>query len=124
MKIETLSDVRKIIQEAGFFEAVISSVSDWDEALDERGNEKFDKAWVDCFNELNALTCGDMADEKIVKDLREFSFKKVFPLVRNSEIASYISDDIGLVADAVSKANLNGWAAELFETYLSGEFPR
>jgi hypothetical protein len=124
MKVETLNDVREIIQEAGFFEAVISSVSDWDEALEERDSEDFDKAWVECFNKLNSLTYDDLADEKIVKELREFSFKKVFSLAHNSEVASYISDDIGLVADAVSKTTLSGWVSKLFEVYLSGEFPR
>lgn len=52
MKIESLDDLKCIIQRDGFFEAVVSSVNDWDEALDRRDDDVFDSAWIAAFEEL------------------------------------------------------------------------
>ena len=46
MKIESLDDLKCIIQRDGFFEAVVSSVNDWDEALDRRDDDVFGREAV------------------------------------------------------------------------------
>jgi len=124
MKENSLESVKKIISQEGFFEAVLSSVNDWDRALDERDDAKFDQAWSNSFEEVKALKYPSAGDALAVTEIREFVFKKVFSLMQNSEISGYISDDIGLVADSISKSANIKWVDKLFESYRSGCFPK
>ncbi|MBA6100553.1 hypothetical protein H4C80_26030 [Pseudomonas juntendi] len=123
MKVDSLDDLRRIIQRNGFFEAIVSSVHDWDEALDRRDNGVFDSAWTDAFEELKKIEYSSESDEKGVSDIREYVFKKVCGLVGSSDAAGYISDDIGLVAESISKVCDVQWVKKLLDIYCAGEFP-
>lgn len=123
MKIDSLIALKNRIQQDGFFEAVVSGVNDWDEVLDERDEEGFDSAWSDAFEKLNSLEYSSVDDEKIVSDIRESVFKKIYALTQSSDVAGYISDDIGLVADSISKSCNIEWVERLFELYCAGKFP-
>ena len=123
MKIDSLDDLKCIIQRDGFFEAVVSSVNDWDEALDRRDDDVFDSAWIAAFEELKKIEYSSESDEEGVSDIREYVFKKVYGLVNSSDVAGYISDDIGLVAESISKVCDFEWVKKLFDIYCAGEFP-
>ncbi|WP_152031541.1 hypothetical protein [Pseudomonas putida] len=123
MKIDSLNALKSIIQRAGFFEAVVSGVNDWDEALDERDEEDFDSAWSDAYEKLKSLEYSSAGDEEVVSDVRESVFKKIYSLTKSSDVAGYISDDIGLVADSISKSCNIEWVESLFEVYCAGKFP-
>lgn len=123
MKVDSLDDLRRIIQRNGFFEAIVSSVHDWDEALDRRDDGVFDSAWTDAFEELKKIEYSSESDEKGVSDIREYVFKKVYGLVGSSDAAGYISDDIGLVAESISKVCDVQWVKKLLDIYCAGEFP-
>ena len=123
MKVDSLDDLRRIIQRNGFFEAIVSSVHDWDEALDRRDDGVFDSAWTDAFEELKRIEYSSESDEKGVSDIREYVFKKVYGLVGSSDAAGYISDDIGLVAESISKVCDVKWVKKLLDIYCAGEFP-
>ncbi|HDS1797308.1 hypothetical protein [Pseudomonas putida] len=123
MKIDSLDDLKCIIQRDGFFEAVVSSVNDWDEALDRRDDDVFDSAWIAAFEELKKIEYSSKSDEEGVSGIREYVFKKVYGLVNSSDVAGYISDDIGLVAESISKVCDVEWVKKLFDIYCAGEFP-
>jgi hypothetical protein len=123
MKIESLHILSNLIRKEGFFEAVVSGINDWDDALDKRDDTFFDSAWTRNFNELKDFDYRDGDDAKLVSEVREFVFKKVYYLTNSSEVAGCISDDFGLVADAVCKYKVSGWVADLLDTYISGRFP-
>jgi len=123
MKIDSLDDLKCIIQRDGFFEAVVSSVNDWDEALDRRDDDVFDSAWIAAFEKLKKIEYSSEGDEEGVSDIREYVFKKVYGLVNSSDVAGYISDDIGLVAESISKVCDVEWVKKLFDIYCTGEFP-
>lgn len=123
MKVDSLDDLRRIIQRNGFFEAIVSSVHDWDEALDRRDDGVFDSAWTDAFEELKKIEYSSESDDKGVSDIREYVFKKVYGLVGSSDVAGYISDDIGLVAESISKVCDVQWVKKLLDIYCAGEFP-
>lgn len=123
MKIDSLDALKSRIQQDGFFEAVVSSVNDWDEALDKRDEDDFDSAWSNAFEELKSLEYSSASDEKAVSDIREYVFKKIYVLTHSSDVAGYISDDIGLVAESISKSFDIEWVGKLFERYCSGDFP-
>jgi len=123
MKIDSLDDLRRIIKQDSFFEAVVCSVHDWDEALDRRDDVIFDSAWTGAFEELKKIEYSSKSDEKGVSDIREYVFKKVYGLIGSSDAAGYISDDIGLVAESISKVCDVQWVKKLFDIYCVGEFP-
>ncbi|MFJ4068648.1 hypothetical protein ACIPW4_25625 [Pseudomonas sp. NPDC089996] len=123
MKVNSLSELNSRIQQDGFFEMVVSGINDWDEALDKREEESFDSAWIDAFEKLKSLAYSSAGDEEVVSNIRELVFKKIYALTYDSDVAGYISDDIGLVADSISKSCDIDWVERLFELYCAGEFP-
>lgn len=123
MKIDSLDGLKNKIQESGFFEAVVSSVNDWDEALDSRDDNHFDSAWSSAFEDLKNIDYLSAGDEKTVTDLREYVFKKIYSLTGNSDAAGYISDDVGLIADSISKSVDIDWVESLLNIYCAGKFP-
>ena len=102
---------------------VVLAVKDWDEALDQRDRGEFDALWVESNEYLKKLDYKIPTDEMEISALREFSFKKVFRLTQNSEAASYVSDDIGVIGEAIAKGHVSGWVAKLLDLYHKGEFP-
>ncbi|WDY60291.1 hypothetical protein [Pseudomonas sp. PSKL.D1] len=116
-------DIKKKIEQVDFFEVVVSSVRDWDEALDERDSDDFDVAWTNAFEEMKALSYSSDTDEQSSKCVREFVFKKIYSLTGSAEVSGYISDDIGLVVDAALKSCDSEWVENIFEVYCSGRFP-
>ncbi|KIY37551.1 hypothetical protein TZ03_27270 [Pseudomonas sp. 10-1B] len=111
------------IQQDGFFEAVVSSVNDWDEALDKRDKGDLGSVWASAFERLKSREYSSASDEKAVNDIREYVFKRIYALTHNSDAAGYISDDIGLAAESISKSFDNEWVEELLGLYCSGVFP-
>ena len=123
MKIDSLSGLNSRIQQDGFFESVVDGVDDWGEVLDKRDEESFDSAWSEAFEKLKVIAYPSADDEKVVRDIRELVFKKIYALTHSSDIAGYISDDIGLVADCISKSYHIEWVEKLFWLYCAGKFP-
>ncbi|MFR0675983.1 hypothetical protein ACLUUI_20160 [Enterobacterales bacterium AW_CKDN230030176-1A_HGKHYDSX7] len=116
-------DVVAMTNRERFFEKIISSVTSWDDALDDRDEDDFDAAWSSSFKRLKDLHYHNEKDERAAKELRENVFKKVFSLTQSSEVAAHISDDVGLIADAALKSCRVSWVDELFYKYRSGAFP-
>ncbi|EKT4468947.1 hypothetical protein QEL93_004388 [Pseudomonas putida] len=122
MSKNSLDVVRETVRKDGFFEVVVASVSDWDEALDRRDAAVFDKAWSSAFEKLKALEYSSAEDEVAVNEIREFVFKKVHSLTASSDIASYISDDMGLVADSYLKSCDIEWVKNYLRFIAEGGF--
>ena len=47
----------------------------------------------------------------------------MFRLTQNSEAASYVSDDIGVIGEAIAKGHVSGWVAKLLDLYHKVNFP-
>lgn len=123
MTTESIKELSILIYEENFFEVVAKAVKDWDEALDQRDRGEFDASWVESNECLKKLDYQIPTDEMEISALREFSFKKVFRLTQNSEAASYVSDDIGMIGEAIAKGHVSEWVARLLDLYRKGEFP-
>ena len=71
---------------------------DIDDFLDQRDSDPFDSEWVRVYQALEELKKG-----KTVADTREIEKKAyitVYEKSENDELAGYISDDFGLIADS------------------------
>lgn len=122
MASPNLDKLHREISETRFFEE-LSAVDNWDEALGQRDQAEFDNAWTESQRALSSKHYLHHADEIEVTNLRESVFKAVFRLTCNAEAAGYVSDDFGLIGEAVAKDCLSEWIEWLLKVYRSGKFP-
>jgi hypothetical protein len=122
MTFKTVNELSREIYDPAFFEG-LSDIDDWDEALDKRDQAEFDDAWTNSHSAVSSKQYIDPADEAAVTNLRESVFKAVYRLTENSEVAGYVSDDFGLIGEAVAKGCFTGWIEWLYEVYKSRNFP-
>lgn len=62
-------------------------------------------------------------DESAISVLREFAFKETFRVTEDPEIAAYVSDDIGLIAEALAKSHVTPWCEKMLASYHAGHIP-
>ncbi|MGG4394174.1 hypothetical protein ABEX25_07645 [Paenibacillus thiaminolyticus] len=105
-----------------FFEKIFAADIDWDEQLDRRDTGEFDENWTSN-HEVVQNAGGPMFPDSELDKLREFAFKKVFALTQNPDLASYVSDDFGLIGEAVQKNTVTPWIRGLIHDYMEGTFP-
>jgi len=112
------SDLLGKINDGVFFEKIFGPERDWDAALDARDAIAFDTAWRESCDKLpqdDAATA--------TAPVREAAFKAVFRLTGNPDLAVYVSDDFGLIAQARLQAADIAFIDSLWDCYARGEFP-
>lgn len=122
MASPNLAKLHREISETRFFEG-LSAVDNWEEALGQRDQTEFDNAWTESQRALSSKPYLNRADEIEITNLRESVFKSVFRLTSDAEAAGYVSDDFGLIGEAVAKDCHNEWIEWLLKVYRSGRFP-
>jgi hypothetical protein len=105
-----------------FFEKIFAAGIDWDEQLDRRDMGEFDENWTMNHDIVQNAEARMFPDSEIDK-LREFAFKKVFAITQNPDLAGYVSDDFGLIGEAVQTNAVTPWIRELIKDYIEGTFP-
>ena len=121
--MKDLTAFTHLIHGQGFFEAIAAGVEDWEVLLDRREQPAFDNAWGSVFQTLNKMSYQNPMAETEVTSLRELAYKAMFQLTENAEAAAYVSDDIGLIADALAKALMSTCCDQLLASYTAGRFP-
>lgn len=105
-----------------------SADADIDAYLDARDEDPFDSDWLSAHQELESRKHG--LDEPSLRKLerangklRERVFKRVLGQA-GDDIAGYISDDFGLMFDALAMDDLEAsWVFGLYERYASAALP-
>ncbi|ACZ76343.1 conserved hypothetical protein [Dickeya parazeae Ech586] len=116
-----LIDMENVLSSPSFFDFLKNL--DVDNALDSRDSKTFDSEWMNNFNRLEKEVFSK-DDLDFIDILREKSFKLSFKIIKESEIASRISDDIEIIAKDILKGNTNGWPINyLWQSYKNGKFP-
>lgn len=105
----TVSEILSTINESIFFESIFQKDTDWDAAL----CASYEKVTSSC-----------PPEGALVKEIREIAFKKVYQVTENSDLAGYVSDDMGLIAQACHNKVEIDFIDNLWKTYMRGEFPR
>lgn len=105
-----------------FFEKIFSADIDWDEQLDRRDTGEFDENWTSNHEIVQNAEAPMFPDSEMDK-LREFAFKKVFAITQNPDLAGYVSDDFGLIGEAVQRNAMTPWIRGLIHDYMEGTFP-
>ena len=94
---------------------------DIDNFLDQRDSDPFDSEWVRIYQALEELKKG-----KTVADTREIEKKAyitVYEKSENDELAGYISDDFGLIADSKRLNYSDEWLEKLISCYENARIP-
>lgn len=117
----TPNEISTMIRADGFFERVFEKGGDWDAELDARESTAFDAAWNSSYETIHKK---DPTESATIRDIREYAFKQTFRLTQNSELASYVSDDLGLIAKAFDSKLANAFVSRLWNSYLQGQFPK
>ncbi len=110
------SVIRPILEKRNDFENM-------DELLDERDHESFSARWLSEFNKVEKIK-RQGENVLLIDTLREEIFKSVFNKSNNSDVASYISDDLALLMDAVNSNYESAWLSALLNLYSEGEIPK
>ena len=96
---------------------------DFDELLDKRDDDVFSDEWEARFDKVETTKSETDHDEKFSDLLRKKSFKMVIEESSSSDVAAYISDDIGMIHDALQAGLNDSWINALWLEYKSGRIP-
>lgn len=99
---------------------------DFDEVLDMRDEKSFDSEWIRVYNkieELKAQKSYSERDKNYSDSIRRQIYMKVYDLCGNSDLASCISDDFGLICDSKILEYSDEWLDKLIKKYEHREIP-
>lgn len=97
---------------------------DIDDLLDKRDNDDFSDEWIRIYNEISKKKGLISSDEnEIIKSIREESYKITYNATKSPELAGYISDDFGLISDALILNYSDEWLNALAKEYIEGRIP-
>ena len=116
----TTSEILSRINDGVFLELIFKKNTDWDAELDSRDSIEFDSAWSTSYEKTTSWCPPEDAS---IKEIREAAFKKVYQITKNSDLAGYVSDDLGLIAQAFKNGVDIDFIDNLWKTYTQGRFP-
>lgn len=99
---------------------------DYDALFDARESGCFDSEWMRVYNAVKALKNEENHPQSMkldVSDIRETAFKEVYSRCDYCDIAEYISDDFGLIADAALLGYKDVWLDKLIACYREKRIP-
>lgn len=99
---------------------------DTDQILNERDSKAFDLEWKRVFDAVESLKNADTytaANKEYTDKVRENIFGKIYRRSGDGELAEYISDDFGLIADSFIVGYKDQWLDKLIECYRKAEIP-
>ncbi len=103
------------------------SQEDYDDILENRDSDEFSKKWMEVYDQVSMIFKTNSIDPgyaQIIKRLRERTFKAIFEHTQSSDMAAYLSDDIGLLLEAIVCNYNNSWLNGLWKKYSEGEIPQ
>lgn len=94
---------------------------DIDEFLNKRDIEPFDSNWVRVYQIIEELKKGRTIDS--TRDIEKKVYIIVYEQTGNNELAGYISDDFGLIADSKILDYTEEWLEKLISCYENSLLP-
>ncbi len=101
-----------------------SAMNDYDVVLEERDDPDFDEAWMRAHERVQAVRATRAFDEDALTRLRETVYLCTFDLTQSAELAADVSDDFGLLGEALALGVEDDWLSALARAYTNDQFPR
>jgi hypothetical protein len=114
------SEILSRINDGTFFEHLFNKNTDWDAELDLRDSIEFGSAWSTSYNTIIS-SCPP--EDQTIKEIRKITFKRVYQITKNPDLAGYVSDDLGLIAKAFENNVEIDFVNRLWKMYTQGSFP-
>ena len=100
------------------------TIDDVDFILDSRDTDEFDSEWMRNYNVLRKNeSLNTLEAKKIIESIREISYKTTYEVTQSSDLSSYISDDFGLIAEALVIDYNDEWVNALANEYVQERVP-
>lgn len=100
------------------------TIDDVDFILDSRDTDEFDSEWMRNYNVLRKNeSLNTLEAKKIIESIREISYKTTYEVTQSSDLSSYISDDFGLIAEALVIDYNDEWVNALAKEYVEERLP-
>lgn len=100
---------------------------DWtlvDDLINARDSEEFEERWLSAFQPIEARASElSIAEKDAIDTLREASYKAAFASSESPDIAAFVSDDMEMIARAVSFRINDPWLNGLWMEYKRDRFP-
>ena len=93
-------------------------------ALTQRDQQQFSEPWMRVFEDIEKRKGGKQDADTRVSRLREIAYIQAYERWQSPDLAAYISDDFGLIGDALSINYNDIWLNGLFDSYLNLFFPK
>lgn len=98
-----------------------------DEVLNNRDCEVFSTQWTRVYSEVSKIKQKENLTEiykKHDEKLRRNIFLEVYNITLSEDMASYISDDFGLILDSLVLDYKDNWISSLWSQYIRGKIPQ
>lgn len=122
-----VEEILSRIEDGSLLPADYYSENDNNAALDARDSDRlFENAYIEASKRVEAAWKSSRIDKKrrdLVEHIRENGFMAVTDVTSNHEIASYVSDDLEVIAQAAILGLSDPILEWLWASYDKGEFP-
>ncbi|MBW9158484.1 hypothetical protein [Clostridium tagluense] len=99
-------------------------VDDLDSIMDSREESNFDKQWIRNYNKINEKRyLINFKIKELIDSIREIAYKITYAFTESSDLAAYVSDDFGLIAEALVLNHNDEWLNTLGKKYLENKIP-
>lgn len=92
-----------------------------DEFIDLRENDPFDSEWIRIYRTIKELKKG--RNVKDTRDLAKKAYMLVFEQSTCADLAEFISDDFGLIADSKALNYSDEWLSKMISCYENAIIP-
>ena len=94
---------------------------DIDDFLDQRDSDPFDGEWMRVYHAVETLKKDTVADDS--REIEKKAYIMVYEKSEDDELAGYISDDFGLIADSKRLGYSDEWLDKLISCYEHARIP-
>ncbi|MBC2582743.1 hypothetical protein [Clostridium sp. DJ247] len=99
-------------------------IDDMELILDNREIDVFDSEWMRNYNIIKQEEgLNNQEIKNLIKSIREISYKITYNETQSSDLAGYISDDFGLIAEALVLNYNDDWLNALAKEYVEDRIP-
>lgn len=117
-KIKELLSVGRLLSKDSF------NVDNLDKILDGREIEIFENEWLRVYYFLKTKEDSIVQEVKeLINSIREESFKITYNATKSSDLAGYVSDDFGLIVEALFFDYQDEWINALANEYVNNRIP-
>ena len=121
-----INQLEKLLLTGKLLSKDIFKIEDIDLILDSRDEECFDDEWIRNYNSIKSIETKiviNSENEATIETICEISYKITYEATKSSDLAGYISDDFGLIAEALLIDYKDDWLNALASEYVRERVP-